>query len=337
MIKSEVVKSMGEVRSLKLTDLGMVYGLAKKGGLVDPVFARVHRLSPVGIAMFSLLPGVKGGSYTFVSRGKDSGGVVQVRKRWDGYNADLTFLAPYVEEDDRERWLLLLNGAAEELKEQGTIKLYARVPSDGLEKEVFLNAGFQMYAEETLMEMPPRYDLPELIEQPSGIYLGCNRTHLRRLYSRVTPPMVQRWESSLEQYDPPGWDCFRGHVVMWFGSDGNPLGAVYVEQGVRGALLQGLLIEPPPDGSREFLIKAISMLWNRMTPCFALVRSYQPGLRSLLLEIGFEEKARFTAAVRNIALPAMVKSAVTQRAEAGNGVVAGLTPSRMEANIQNKR
>ncbi len=313
--------------------------MTKRGGLTDPVFARIHRLSPMGMAMFSLLPGAGIGAYTFVSREDDaSSGLVQVRKRWDGYNADLMFLSPGLErKSDGGMWKTLLNGAARELKERGTIKLYARVPSEGPEKQAFLDAGFQMYTEETLLELPPRFDLPYPSREPERVYLGCSRSHLHQLYTRVTPQMVQRWESALEQYGPPGWDCFRGHVVMWFGEDKTLLGAIYVEQGARGSLLQALLLEPPPEGSKDFLLKGISLLWNRITPCFAIVRSYQPGLKSLLLEIGFEEISRFTAAVRNIAIPEMVKSPVEKRAEAGNGVVAGLTPTRMKATLHDER
>jgi hypothetical protein len=339
VIKLELVKSMVEVRSLRLTDLPVAYKLAKNGGLEDPVFARVHRLSRVGMAMFSLLPGVGVGAFSFVSKGDDAGyGLIQVRKRWDGYNADLMFLSPMLrDEHDRDKWQVLLNGAARELKEKGTVKLYARVPSEGPEKEVFLSTGFQLYAEETLLELPPRFDLPKLAQEPGGVYLGCNRAHLHNLYTRVTPLMVQRWESTLEQHDPPGWDCFRGHVVMWFSRETEPLGAIYIEQGARGALMQAILVEPPPSDSKEFVVKGLSMLWNRITPCYALVRSYQPGLKSLLLDIGFEERACFTAAVRNIALPELAKAVDARRAEAGNGVIAGLTPTRMNMDLQEKR
>ncbi len=328
---------MSEARTLKLKDIPWVYRVARQSGLRDPLFARTQAFSPVELAVLSMFAGIGAGTFTFVISGGDGEagrGVVQVRHRSGRPEADVVFLAPHPgEERGRDTLLALIAHASAQMRWEGIVRLYARLPTDRASMELFRQAGFSLYARETILELLPGKVLQRADTSGVEIVSGCSGWHLWKLYSSITPPLVQ-WADGAATGEPPhGWDCLRGQVVSWQ-EEGVLLGAISLFPCRKGCLMRILLQEPLRPEAEDFLRAGIAML--RPTchrRLYVPVRSYQAGLQRALMDIGFEPVEEFISAVQYIALRQRVPERAMQAVESGERVIAGLSPSHLNMSF----
>lgn len=324
---------MADVRTLKLRDMPWVYHVIKQGGLQDPLFAKTHAFSPVGLAALSLLSGVGIGTSTFVANPeeKNSGrGIAQLRHRGNRGEADLLFMAPRLEREAAKGvWMSLLGHASRQMQSEGIIRLYARPPAEGPEAHLFREAGFSLYARETILELKPGKRINQGKAVPLEMTYGCSNWHLWKLYVDITPPIVQWADGATSGEAPYGWDCLRGQAISW-NEKGTLLGAMQISPCRKGCLLYVLLREPPPEESDAFLRQGLEVLGVPCSkPVYVSVRSYQPCLRRALEGIGFEPIGEFISAVKQIAVWQTVPERVAQTVEGSERVIAGLSPSHM--------
>ncbi len=330
---------MTEVRALKLRDIPRVYRVARKGGLQDPLLSRTHAFSPLEMAMLSMFSRVGAGTFTFVAGSDEANcGVAQLRHRGERPEAELVFLAPRLSDDRiKDLWASLIDHMSREMQGEGLMRLYARLPVEGPETDLFRELGFSLYTRETILELRP--DRPVNADEGRHVetVYGCSKWHLWKLYSNITPPLVQWADGAISGEAPAGWDCMRGQVISWQ-KDGALMGAISLSPCRKGCLMQALLQEPIQPDAMAFLRKGIAILRNTCNrTIYTAVRSYQAGLQRALVEIGFEPVDEFISAVRHIAMRQAVPERAAQAVEGAERVIAGLSPSHMNMQAETDR
>ena len=272
--------------------------------------------SPLQAALSAYLPWAYKSGVTYVLRQEEHdlarAGFVQWQLHPGRTEADLLLLSPALDAPDGHPaiWHKLLAGSALFLADQQVRRLYSELSDQPLLVNTFLQAGFHLYARETIWRLvsgsPP-------FPAPDGAALrpqtDQDRWGLEQLYARITPAPVRQAEAvdgegdgQGEQFKPPILTNrhLRQPVSSFVldGADGLD-GCVQIIWGRMAVRLRVWVDSNNPDISQVHLLIRYGLHCVREAgargPIYMSVRDYQGGLSSALLEYGF---APFTDRVR---------------------------------------
>jgi hypothetical protein len=325
------------IRSFRPRDARLVARLQQEGVLLDLETGLTYPRSPLTTAIISSLPLVRSAASTYIVNHKEENnrsiGLAQMRQRHGRPEHVVVFIAPALTLGNGAHaiWQRLLAYLCVKAGERSSQRLYASLPADGEEYQIFRHVGFTAYAEE---------DIYELMSPPSNLegteLLPVRRQHLRdswglqQLYAAVTPRAVQNAEGSAQSQ----WEL--GHP-RWWRPYPNRKGYVWESQDEIWAALQirsshaghwlRMLLHPDALDQADCLVAAA--LWRvRRAPgqkVYCAVRTYQAGIPSALAEWGFQPMRSQTLTVKHTTVRARVPT--PQSVHALEGHTESATPS----------
>jgi hypothetical protein len=225
-------------------------------------------------------------------------GFAQVRVRKESSGADVVYLTPSLAAvgDARTIWRRLLEKLCLETGERGVQRIFARLPEDGPEVEVFQQVGFSIYTREDvfrLAQIPS--DLAHLEKRTVRPQQPADNWGLQGLYADITPRLVQQ----AENITVSEWEATTGPWLRQARQEGCVLedkgeivGYLRIRQGQTGHWLEMLLHPQAYERADELVVHSLSLLSEYPSlPIYCCLRRYQGGLRAPLEARGFRHFA----------------------------------------------
>jgi hypothetical protein len=223
-------------------------------------------------------------------------GLAQMRRRPGRREHVVVFIAPALTGGNGAHaiWQRLLTHLCVKAGEQGGQRLYAGLPGDGEEYQIFRHVGFTAYAREDVYELGSLTTKPEEVEPlPLRRQRSFDSWGLQQLYATVTPRPVQNAEGSAQsqwELGRPGWwgpyANRRGYV--WESLD-EVWAALQIRSSRAGHWLR-MLLHPDALEKADGLVGA-ALLRVRCAPgqkVYCAVRTYEAGIPSALSAWGFD-------------------------------------------------
>lgn len=274
--------------------------------------------SPLQAAFSTYLPWAYKSSVTFVLRQEGHGlaraGFVQWQLRIDRAEADLKVLSPALDAPNGHPaiWHKLLAESALSLADQQIRRLYSELSDQPLLVNTFMQAGFHLYARETIWrlagDMQPRSFVGDSGLRPQ---MRQDQWALEQLYARITPQPVRQAEAGegesdgkSELFTPPILTTRHLHrPLSSYVLEGKDRleGCVQIVWGKTGAWLRLWVDSSRPDTRQVHLLLGYAL--QRIAdapqrgPVYIGVRDYQGGIGPVLEEYGF---APFTDRARMV-------------------------------------
>jgi hypothetical protein len=268
-----------------------VYRLQRKGLSLDLQRSLTQPSIPLWEAWVAFLTQQAMGQPTYVLYDLHDGeGFVQIRYRPHQAAADISYLAPTLEENGRAGnvWSYLLDGACIEAAGRGIQRVFASLPDSGAEVEVFHQSGFALYAGEDIYRLaqplpaePDEGALDPRAQRPE------DWSAIQKLCVVITPQRVRQAEGGVAVAAGNEKNCER-YVVS--GENDEELAAVLNLRTGGQAYWLRVLVHPNTRGVAEDLVRwALSRLVSRPPhPVYCNVRNYESGIRAALEAAGFE-------------------------------------------------
>jgi len=268
-----------------------VYRLQRRGVSLDLQRGLIQPSIPLREAYLAFLTQHAMGQPTYVLYDPHDGeAFVQVRYRPHQAAADVTYLAPALEEAGRtaNAWAQLLDGACVESAGRGIERVFANLAEGSAESDIFHQAGFTPYAGEELYHLGA---LPA--GAPKAVELALRPQHpedwpaVQKLCVSITPQRVRQSEGGITLAMAGEKNCRR---FVLPGERGDDLAAVVSFcVGGLGHWLR-LLVHPDAGHLAEALVwwAAASLAGYSPRPVYCNVRQYEGGVRAALAAVGFE-------------------------------------------------
>jgi hypothetical protein len=292
------------IRPFDWRDAKLVTRLQQVGTPLDIEEQLTHPRSPLRSVLINSILYPRTGPSTFILDQQDEHGrllgMAQMRNRPGRPEQDVVFMAPTLEAGNGNHaiWQRMLTHLCVQTAERGNFSLYANLPVNSEEYQLFKNVGFLEYSQEDIFQLGPQiapqpapHSVPATIplrSQQSGDGWG-----LQNLYALLTPRQVQnaeglaqgQWALGRHSWAEPG----RREGYVWE-EKGEILGAVHLHSGKRGFWIRTLL-HPDALDQAEALTHAtleLALRKNPNIPVYFALRQYEMGQRSTLLDLGFE-------------------------------------------------
>jgi len=267
-----------------------VYRLQRRGISLDLQRQLTRPNNPLREAWLAFVTQQAMGQPTYILYDMQHGeGFVQMRYRPHQAAADLTFLAPPLDEDGKvaEVWTRLLDCAGIEAAGRGIQRVFANLPESGGEMELFHQSGFLLYAREEIYRLPPR--MPAAAEAVPGLRVqrAEDWPAVQKLCVAITPQRVRQAEGGIVVATGTESSCQR-YVLPGENGD-EAIAALSLFDGSRGGWLR-LLVRPD---SSQVAQRLIAWGLGRLQiaehqPVYCNVRQYESGVRAALEATGFE-------------------------------------------------
>jgi hypothetical protein len=299
------------IRPFRLRDVGLVARLQQEGVLLDLNTSLTSPRSPLATALISSLPLSRIGVSTYIVNHKEENsrllGLAQMRRRLGRPEHVVVFIAPALTLGNGAHavWQRLLTYLCVKAGEQGGQRLFAGLPTDGEEYQIFRHVGFTAYAQEEVFELAsPSWDLNGVKPLPIRRQRSRDSWGIQQLYATVTPRAVQNVEGSARSQ----WELSRGNWwsayprrqgYVWETRD-EILGALQIRSNQTGHWLRMLLHPDAMDQADGLVTAALSCM--RRAPAqkvTCVVRTYEAGIPSVLTARGFELTRSQTLAVKH--------------------------------------
>jgi hypothetical protein len=202
-------------------------------------------------------------------------------------------------------WQRLLAHLCVKSAERGSLRLYARLPVQSEELQLFKNVGFLEYGQEDIYQLDPAINRTaiqtKLTLRPQEPSDGWG---LQKLYTTLAPRAVQnaeglaqgQWALTHRRWGEQG----RRHGYVWE-VDGEILGALHIRSGKQGYWLRTLLHPDALDQAEALGEAALNLTTvhpNR--PVYFALREFEAGWRHVLPELGFKPLTSQTLAVKHM-------------------------------------
>jgi hypothetical protein len=207
-------------------------------------------------------------------------------------------------------WQRLLAHLSVKAGERGGQRLYAGLPTDGEEYQIFRHVGFTAYAQEDVFEWvepawmgPIRPHMREVEPLPLRRQRSRDSWGLQQLYATATPRAVQNAEGSAQaqwELSRRGWGSYpqrRGYV--W--ESRSEIWAALQIRSTRAAHWLRMLLHPEALGQADVLVAA-ALSHVRCGPgqkLYCAVRTYEAAIPSVLTAWGFQLVGSQTLAVKH--------------------------------------
>jgi hypothetical protein len=308
------------IRPFGLNDILLVRRLQRRGTFLAIEQFLTHPREPLWVALTAPWPwaGVGVATYVLDEKTQESNitGFVQLMKRAARPEADLLHIAPafLIGEANRspneDIWCRLLAHCCLAAASHGLQRLFVSIPEGGPEQVCLKEAGFSLYAQETIYRLASITSVDDV--EPLGIRAQFLQDSwaLQRLYFRSTPHLVQQAEGALTGRvgSPPlsWWEPDRWQGLVWEPA-GEVRGAVQVHLGRAGHWLRiwgtnGLTARElcALIGAALRRIAANRSRWRRASvPIYVVVRDYEYRLGSALAGYGFSPYLNRTRFVKH--------------------------------------
>ena len=228
-------------------------------------------------------------------------------------------------------WQRLLNHLSVKAGERGGQRLYAGLPIDGDEYQIFRHVGFTAYAQEEVFKLMTS---PRGLQGVEPLPLRRQRSRdswgLQRLYATVTPRAVQNAEGSAQsQWELVGRGWGRSHPrrqgYVWE-SRSEIWAAVQIRRSSAGDWLRMLLHPDALDQADRLVAAALARVRRAAgQEVYCAVRTYEAGIPSALTAWGFHLQNSQTLAVKHTTIWAREPAA--QPVPALEGHAESATPS----------
>ena len=269
-------------------------------------------------------------------------GLAQMRHRRHCPEYVITYLAPALasREGSHALWQRLLAHLYVQAGEWGGHRVYAGLPPDGEETQIFRHMGFTAYAQEDVYEWQPS-------ASPSGqaVPLPLRRQQdrdswgLQQLYAHVTPRAVQNAEGSAQtewEISQEPWTVRTqrwGHV--WDGP-GEIAAAVQTRSGHRGHWLKMLLHPDAYKHADSLVAAALSKIEGPPDKkVFCAVRTYERGITAALTAHGFRLLASQTLVVKPCTV--LARDALGQSVPSLNGQTEQAAPTAIKLDAKGSK
>jgi hypothetical protein len=275
--------------------------------------------STQGTLLESLLPARSAHTYV-LEEGGQIFGFIQVRPRssydkWDVIRLVSTGDKP------ADVWLRLLEYVCVAAGNRRATKLFANVPEDADELDIFRQIGFYRFTTEETLSLPSseRVSVPSL---PAALRAAEARDafNVLQLHSAVTPRNVQQAEglTSRDFIQPVGlmggWLQRFGlahesseTMWSWVAEEDGRIFAWFRLRWREGRCRMSFLIHPDKRSAlpelRDYVVGMARA--NRPTILSVSVRDYQQEMTPLFEEIGFQRNGRYLLLVKHIAVQVM--------------------------------
>jgi len=315
----------------------LVARLQREGVLLDLESGLTSPRSPLATAVASWLPLARTGASTYIVNHREENGrqlgLAQMRRRPGYLEHVVVFIAPALTSGNGTHaiWQRLLTHLCVKAGEQGGQRLYAGLPTDGEEYQIFRHVGFTAYAQEDVFEL---IRVPTDMEEADALPVRRQRSRdswgLQQLYATVTPRAVQNAEGSAQAQ----WELGR---QGWWGSYPHRRGYVWESRGEIWAAFQirssraghwlRMLLHPEvldqADGLAAAALSRVRRVPGQKVYC--AVRTYEAGIPSALAVCGFQLVRSQTLAVKHTTVWA--REPAPQPVHALEGHAESATPS----------
>jgi hypothetical protein len=189
-------------------------------------------------------------------------------------------------------WQRLLTHICVQTAQQGSMRLYARLPQDSDEAQLFKNVGFLVYGQEDVFRFNP--DI-QRIQVKSNLQLRPQHTNdgwgMQKLYATLTPRSVQnaeglaqgQWEVTGRQWGEQG----RRYGFIWE-DDGEIMGVLQIRTGKQGYWIRTLLHPNAIEQASSLCRAGLKLtLAKHNLPVYFALRHYETGWRHVLTDLGF--------------------------------------------------
>lgn len=299
------------IRPFDLRDTKLVTYLQQVGTPLDIEEQLTHPRSPLWAVLMNSVLAPRAGPSTFILDQQDENGrllgLAQVRLRPGRPERDVVFMAPALGVGNggtHAIWQRLLTYLCVQAAEKGCLSLYASLPVDSDEFQLFKTIGFTEYCQEDVYRLAP--DPQRLPAQP-GLTLRRQEAGdgwgLQKLYATLTPRLVQNAEGLAQgmwALDRHNWAEPGRHEGYVWETGGELLGALHIHRGKRGFWVRTLLHPDAIDQARPLAEAALrlTIAKNPEIPVYFAVRQYAAGWSATLTDLGFEPFTSQTLVVK---------------------------------------
>jgi hypothetical protein len=299
-----------EVRPFLPLDLPLVHRLSPLGISLDSLTALTQGNHLVENAVWSSLPLADLGAPTYVLRLGEGGYVAQFRHKAGDQHAHIVFIAPSVAvQDDSEPWLRLIEALIVAAGKRGAVTLNAEVAETDPTFELLRQAGFAVYARQTIWRRDPQPLRARVLPLLRPV-TEQDAVALHTLYLENVPRLLR------QAYSPP-----EPRNALVFGRGGRLSAYIAAHEGKNGIYLD-LIMNPDECQPRavDLLADALHHLPRaERLPVYVHLYRHQDWLSSALERLNFvplgtqalmvrhtarrcEQVARNTQTVENIVL-----------------------------------
>lgn len=282
------------IRSFDWRDVGLVKTLADRGVCLDSETGLTQGNHPLQHALLSyLMPMAGPPTLIWRADGDQTAGFGQLSQRQGEAHARLLYLAPAAEAS-ADGWQQLIERLAVEAGERRAQNLIAEVNEKSAGFEALRQAGFGIYARQTLWKLAARQAATKASENVAVRQaVRADAIGVGTLYSNVVPRLVQ-------QVEPGPQHIERGYVLQ----DGGELVAYLdVRRGPQGIWVEPFLHPEAFDLSEAVLETCLQLLPSPSEkPLFLCVRRYQDWLQSVMPRVGFEPLGSQVVMVKRLAV-----------------------------------
>ncbi|MCC6188890.1 MAG: hypothetical protein IT318_07635 [Anaerolineales bacterium] len=283
------------IRSFDWRDVGLVKTLADQGVCLDSETGLTQGNHPLQHALLAYLMPMAGAP-TLIWRADGNHHAVfgQLRHRPGEEHARVLYIAP-VAENAVDGWQRVIERLAVEAGERRAQNLIAEVNEKSPEFESLRQAGFAIYARQTLWQLPAGPP-PEALGAPGVPLRPATRADaigVSTLYCNVVPRLVQQVEPGPQHID-------RGYVLQ---DSGELMAYLDVRRGPQGIWVEPFLHPEADDLSEAVLQACLRLLPGRKEkPLYVCVRRYQNWLQEVVKRVGFAPLGTQAVMVKRLAV-----------------------------------
>ena len=272
-----------------------------------------HPRSPLRSVLFDTLLSARASHSTFILNQHDENGTLlglaQVRARPRRPERDVVFMSPSLDSGSGSHavWQRLLNHLCIQTAERGGLRVYARLPLQSEELQLFKTVGFLEYGQEEIYKLEPiihRSAIKSTLQlRPQ---LPSDSWGLQRLYASLTPRTVQnaeglaqgQWALTHRRWDEHG----RRQGYVWE-DGGEILGALHVRNGTQGYWIRTLLHPDALGNAQDLCQAALTLTVNKPhLPVYFAFRQYEAGWQHILPTLEFAPLTSQVLVVKSMAI-----------------------------------
>jgi hypothetical protein len=243
----------------------------------------------------------------------DSGrifGLAQVKTRPGQLERDIVFMSPKLDAGNGGYaiWQRLLTHLCVSTAEKGGLRIFARLPDQSNELQLFKSVGFAEFSQEEIFRLDPAVKHSTGKQLPLRPQQAHDSWGLQKLYATLTPHPVQnaeglgqgRWSLPKHVFGKPG-----KHLGYVWEVDGELLSVVHIRIGKCGCWIRTLLHPDAYDQVEDLGRTALSLVEAPLhLPVYFSMRQYQAGWLNVLPRLGFQPLTSQKLVVKNMVVQA---------------------------------
>lgn len=288
------------IRAFDWRDVGVLKAVAAQGVCLDAETGLTQGAHPLQAALLAYLMPMAGPPPTYIWRGNGHPAargcppvVGQLRHKAGDDFARVLYMAPAAEVAGHG-WQPVLERLAVEAGERRAQNLLAEVNEKSTEYNALREAGFAIYARQSLWRLDPAAG-PATRVEPAALRAAtrADAIGVQTLYANVVPRLVQ-------QVEPGPQHVERGYVLV---DAGELIAFLDVRRGPQGIWVEPVLHPEAYDQSEAVVAACLQLVQGRKEkPLYVCVRRYQHWLQDVMAQAGFEALGAQAVMVKRLAV-----------------------------------